>query len=80
VDEKKSNSKLKDINCSVCGYNGEPKLDGRCPSCGAIGGQTPYEPVDRNKNKEYSRSESSAEYQKEVQKALREKFTFLNIW
>lgn len=35
---------LKPIKCEVCGYEGKPEYDGRCPNCGAIGGVKPHDP------------------------------------
>ncbi|MDF2841630.1 MAG: hypothetical protein K0R00_56 [Herbinix sp.] len=34
---------LKDINCEVCSYKGQPDNLGYCPECGALGGITPKE-------------------------------------
>jgi hypothetical protein len=50
-DDKKSEEKKKkvdkpyqdDIICEVCGYEGQPTYDGRCPVCYAIGGHKPVE-------------------------------------
>jgi predicted ATP-dependent serine protease len=35
----------KPIECEVCGYEGQPEYDGRCPECGAIGGIKPHDPA-----------------------------------
>ncbi len=35
---------LKDIDCEVCGYEGQPTEDGFCPSCGTLGGVKPTPP------------------------------------
>lgn len=39
------NTELADITCEVCGYKGKPEDDGRCPTCGAIGGVKPGDPA-----------------------------------
>jgi hypothetical protein len=36
---------VKDIDCEVCGYKGQPDEQGYCPECGALGG---VKPIPRN--------------------------------
>jgi hypothetical protein len=44
VNNSEDQDYLADIKCENCGYEGKPKHDGRCPSCGAIGGSKPTNP------------------------------------
>lgn len=51
----------RDIHCEVCGYSGQPTLDGCCPECGAIGG-IKEEPPEQQKQQEYNRNIATQQY------------------
>lgn len=60
IDElTKISSYMLDISCELCGYVGKPNSsDGRCPSCGAMGGVKPKDPTGRGREDGiYSREE-----------------------
>lgn len=67
-----------ELSCEVCGYVGEPKYNGKCPSCGAQGGvEKPKPPRGGIFDPPYSRSQKRAEFSKAVAEAMANRFNFL---
>lgn len=75
VPQKKENLTV----CQECGHEGFLLEDGRCSSCGAIGGLSPEDtssPYDPNRYEPHSRSRSAAKLQEAIAQAVANKWNF----
>lgn len=68
---------LKDIECEECGYSGTPNSeDGRCPTCGAIGGIKPTTLPNGNNDEPLNRELMEGELQRAAEQSMRESILY----